>query len=480
VPRPTVLRGLGVLLQLAVVLCLGTPSLAKRRPRARSGAPAGSQARQATSVALLPLRDVGSADPAASTPLGVALRAILERDLRALPGIEVVESGRADGALAAEGLAPGAEPSPAQLGRAGRALTAGWWVSAAYAVKPDEVMVWARFVRSEHGKLAGTATAGGPAAELLRACNAIEAELLRLIGAPRAQVEQVARRVRPGLRTPAVLERFGEALGEADPVHRRRRLQLALDADPTFGYAARDLEELDRQKPGGDPDAAPVRERALREAAERYAEALRREPDPARFAERTLQRFAELQRQRRWRTLIAEATAIIKSPPPAVPELGEQLPETAQYMIVAAHDQLSDDDALVREGQRYLARYPLSDGFVAVRQLVDDALTRARERDEGRPKAAAALAKLPPAERDDPCRAGDLLETHHQLPEARAALERCVAQPGAHDHQFAQLLFICHRLGDFRAVGQLLDLLRREHPEQYRQVMHLADELPSD
>ncbi len=447
----------------------------------------------APAVAVLPLRDVDG--DVKTGGLAAAMRQVIAADLAELRGTRVIDRAAIDRALSAAKIdARANDPDPEAIKRLARALDlgipkvrkrrapsveSGFVVTGAFQRGESRLKLWARFMSAD-GKITRTATTSGPGSDLLLMLNTVEAELLRAVGAPRQTVAGAAYRIRPRLRSLRSMELYGDSLIEPDDEKRRHLLQLALDADPTLRYAARDLESLEGRLPSRDPGAAGAIAQAVREASERLKERVRSEKDPARITEHYVLRFAELQRQRRYRTLIAEATAIVQNPPPAVPDLAEQLPETAQYLMVAAYDQLNDDDSVVREGQRFMASYALSDGFVGVRQLVDAALTRKQQRDEGRAKAAAALDKLAPGERNNPCRVAEVFDDHHQLAEARQAFERCLDTPGKHDPQVVQLIWVCYHQADFRAVSRLLEKLQKEFPGRYRQVMHLADELPVD
>jgi hypothetical protein len=340
------------------------------------------------------------------------------------------------------------------------------------------VKLWARFYRA-NGKLDGTATAEGRPEELLQLAGRIESRLLRRLKLPRQVIAQLTYRVRPRLRSVRAVERFGAALqmsGEA----RLHLLELALDDDPTFVYAAHALDALDRKLPPRDPEERGWEERATKDALVRWRAEVAASHDPARLAGDCLARFGKLQKGRRFRQLVAEARAVMAAPPPPVPSLSEQLPESAEYLIVASYDELNDDDALLREGQRYLARYPLSNGFVVVRQLVDGAIARQKARDAGGPHAAQAIARLSPAERADPCRVANLYFDDHQLTDARERFAACLADGRSHPDALVRLAWTEYRLGHFAEVVRLLERIRTQAPTRYRQVMQLADELPVD
>jgi hypothetical protein len=397
-------------------------------------------------VTVLPLDDVASDNKPSKGGIGEALRAVLQEDLNAVER---------------------------------KGCKSFWQVAGAWKHSDDALKVWARFIDTR-GRVAGTSTATRADKDALLLLNTVEADLLRLCGAPRQTIASVAYRIRPRIRSIETLERWGDARVEPDAERKRRLLQLALDADPTFTPASRELDALEQKLPPRDPSVASAQATALRDAAERWAKRVAEEKDPHKLAEETLRRFADLEKQRRLHTLVAEARAVIARPPPPVPDLGEQLPETALYLLVATSDRLADDDTVLREGQRFMALHPLSDGFVGVRQLVDEALARKKQREEGARKVGAALGALKAEERQDPCRTAEVYDTHHQLADARRAYEACVGDDKPHDKERTALVWVLYHAGDFRAAVTALDQLRVKSPEKWKQIMHLASELPVD
>ncbi len=430
-------------------------------------------------VAVLPFKELASERPSAG--VSEAIRALLEGELAAVPGLSSVGRAAVDGALAAKKLEKRrTELDGPEAARLAKALGASLVVVGAFEVREDRIKVWARFLEGRRGKVAGTVTAGGPPGDVLLMVNKLAADLARHAGLDNKTVVQLTYRLQPRLRSLKTVELFGEAQLEKDDDKRKQLLQLALNEDPTFTQAARAIEVLELAQPRRDPVAQTEQERDARSAGERLKKRIHDEKDPARISEIYLALFADLQKQRRYRMLISEASAVVSNPPPHVADLSEQLPESALYLIVASYDQLNDDDALLREGQKFLARYPLSDGFVGVRQLVDQALERKKKQREGVRRAADELAALPEAARADACRVAQLYADQSQLKEARGRYAECLAQPGTHDDDRVRLLWIDYHLGDFRGVTQELERLRAQAPTKYHQVMHIVDELPVD
>ena len=426
-------------------------------------------------IAVLPFKDVAGEGP---DTVGEAIRTVLSADLGEVAGVSVLPRAAIDRALTTRKVSGKTELDAKQSLAFAKAAGATLVIVGAYRFTDDNVKIWARFF--EKGKLKGTATGGGPPSDFLLAMNTVAAEALRATDVDRKTVAAVAYRVRPRLRSKKAVALYGAALLEKSDDRRRDLLHLSLDEDPTFPYAFHALEELESRLPQRDAAASSEQEQNGKDALDRLKRRIQEEHDPAKITEQYLTRFAELQKQRRYRLLIAEAGAVLKNPPPSVPELSEQLPESAQYLVVAAYDQLNDDDGVLREGQRFLARYSLSDGFPVVRQLVDQALERKKKREEGVKKAADALAKLPAEARADSCRVAEIYDENDQLKDARLAYEQCVKAPGAHESQLVHLLWVDYHLGDFQAAIVIVEQLRKVAPARYKQVMHLVDEIPVD
>jgi hypothetical protein len=95
--------------------------------------------------------------------------------------------------------------------------------------------------------------------------------------------------------------------------------------------------------------------------------------------------------------------------------------------------------------------------------------------------SADELAKLPPADRANPCKTGLLYQRHKQYDKARADLEACL---GGGDNgpltSAYTLVFVTMEQGDFKACYRYLAQLRAKNPELYKNVKHLETMLPVD
>jgi hypothetical protein len=390
-------------------------------------------------VAVLPFRDVSGGGAGG---VGEAVRAAAVAELQSA-GVSTVPRDELERAFDLVGgeldhQELDASPSVAKLARLTNAQVV---LAGGYDVRGDQVKLWARFYQGKKGRLLSTTTVSGQGAEFLQLVHGLDLELLRA-----AHVEATPP-AKPLVRSLRAVELFGQAELAHRDEQRRDLLQRAIDEDPTFELAVRALEKMP--------------------------------PDPERVAEQLLSRFGELDRQRKWRTLAQECAQVVAHPPPPVADLSEQVADVAQVLLVSAYDHLHDDEAVVREGQKFLAAHAGGKSAGAVKVLVDLAVERRRARVTGVAQAAAALAKLSTDEKRDPCRLGLLYEDANQLKQAREAFSGCVAlkRPGEY---LAHLIWVEFRLGNFAAVPPLLEKLRVVAPALYPQVAKVADELPAD
>jgi hypothetical protein len=390
-------------------------------------------------VAVLPFRDVSGGGPGG---VGEAVRAAAVAELQAA-GVSTVPRDELERAFDVVGgeldhQELDASPSVAKLARMTNAQVV---LAGGYDVRGEQVKLWARLYQGKKGRLISTTTVSGQGAEFLQLVHGLDLELVR---AAHADVPLPGK---PLIRSLRAVELFGQAELAHREEQRRDLLQRAIDEDPTFELAVRALENMP--------------------------------PDPERVAEQLLSRFGELDRQRKWRTLAQECTQVVAHPPPPVADLSEQVADVAQVLLVSAYDHLHEDDAVVREGQKFLAAHAASKSAGAVKVLVDQAIERRRARLAGVSEAAEALAKLSADEKRNPCRLGLLYEEANQLDKARDAYAGCVALKRPAEY-LAHLIWIEFRLGHFAAVPPLLEKLRAVAPALYPQVAKVTDELPAD
>src|ERR1700749_5122974 len=97
----------------------------------------------------------------------------------------------------------------------------------------------------------------------------------------------------------------------------------------------------------------------------------------------------------------------------------------AQENIIRAYDQLHDDDGILREGEKYLQKYPTSMTISIVRMWMNNAINHKHAVEDGKQQAADGIAKLPPAERSDPCKRAGIYNNFEQKADAKRNYVQC-------------------------------------------------------
>src|SRR5262249_54287015 len=136
--------------------------------------------------------------------------------------------------------------SPISTVRVGTLLGASLMVTGAYQRADANVRLTARFVRVETGEVVGTAKVDGRAADFLQLQDQVTAALLRSTGL-KAHAPKFVERKRPKLKSLKSVELYGEAVVQTDDAKRRDILKRAVAEEPSFPYAARDLDELEHR-----------------------------------------------------------------------------------------------------------------------------------------------------------------------------------------------------------------------------------------
>ena len=108
----------------------------------------------------------------------------------------------------------------------------------------------------------------------------------------------------------------------------------------------------------------------------------------------------------RYKTLIVVCKRVVANPPPTPPQLKQagSLEEMAQMWLVRSYESLKDDDGMLREGEKFMAKYPTSMQFSVIQMLLNNAIDRKRDREAGGQKAKEEIAQLPRDQQSDPCR----------------------------------------------------------------------------
>jgi hypothetical protein len=135
---------------------------------------------------------------------------------------------------------------------------------------------------------------------------------------------------------------------------------------------------------------------------------------------------------------------------------------------VWAEHALKQRDALLRDGETFLKKFPASKLFATVKAWMADAIEHKRKVDSGKAAAATELAKLDPAERANPCATGDVNREHAQYLEAQKLYRSCL-KAGTRQRQ-ATLLWLIQielELADWTSARAHLSELAAEKWDGY-------------
>jgi TolB-like protein len=318
-------------------------------------------------VAVLPFRDLSGG----RGQVGEAIRETVTTDLKEVPGLRVIERAAIDAVIAQQDLQAKRNDLDAVASvRVGTLLGATMLVAGAYQKSGPQVRLTARFVDVATGEVRGSAKVDGAAAELLSLEDRVTGELVRSAGLPARR----APRARPKLRSWKTVELYGDAAVERDPAKKRAILKQALDEDPDFVYAARDLAELDaRMSQWSQVASAKMGERER---------ALLREVDDSRRPAAERARTAgmllgELATARRFHALAEVAARLAESPLP--------LREEATFRLFQARDRLRKVDLALQTGEVYLSSFPTGPHYREIESRMHE-LVEARRKRESRVK----------------------------------------------------------------------------------------------
>lgn len=374
-----------------------------------------------STVAVMPFRDLA----ADSKFIGEAIRETVMSDLRQLGGLRVVERASLDRVLAEQKL----QQKDLEVGdavRVGKVLGAQLMVVGAYQKLAPQVRLTARFIKVETSEVIGTAKVDGSQREFLRLQDRVTSALLRSAGLP-VQAKQVLddSAQRPDLQSWKTLDLYGQAVVATDENERRSLLQLAVAEDKNFSYAIKDLAGLESRlaKYQAEQDAAAERE--LKEVRQQLAVATER----PKIEQLTVVLLTKLFQSHRYRAQAKEARTFLEGLGP-----GAALTPTVDQiavMMITADQLLHDDDGLLRDGENYLRRAPGTSMFGVIKQLMEVAIARKRQVDEGRDKAIKDVAGLHTEARWDLFVVGQLYARNQQFAEAQR-LYRAALQVGNH------------------------------------------------
>ncbi len=442
----------------------------------------GSVASAATAaVAVMPFRDLSGGKGS----IGEAIRETVTTDLKDVAGLRVIERANIDKVLSEQNL-QGSKTNldPLTTVKVGKLVGATLMVAGAYQKSGSNVRLTARFVSVETGEITGTAKVDGAQADFLTLQDRVTSQLLKSAGLDGPKVQMFAARKRPKVRSIKTIELYGDAVTETNDAKKKELLQEAVKIDPSFVYASRDLDALEKRIRQYGLVAEEAQTAELKAELAKIEGELKVEKDPMKLYMYYTQLFAKLMMAGRYKTLIAVCRRVVANPPPMPPQMAasSSIEEMAQMWLVRSYESLKDDDGMLREGEKFMAKYPTSMYFSTIQMLLNVAIDRKRDRESGGSKAQEEIANLGPR-RGDPCATGPIYKSNNQLPAAKRDLEQCVKNGGdKHTPWLAQflLVFVNYDLGKYKEARRWVEVLRTQYPEQYRNVRHMDQMMPKE
>jgi TolB-like protein len=428
----------------------------------------------APTVAVMPFKDLSGG----KGNVGEAIRETVTSDLKSVSGMRVIERGRIDQILAEQHLqANKTDLDATSTVKVGKLLGASLIVTGAYQRAASSVRLTARFVKVETAEIVGTAKVDGGTADFLRLQDKVTAELLKSAGIEQKHVQRFATRERPKLKDLKPIELYGDAVVETDDAKKKQLLVASLDADPTFTYAAHDLDALEQRLRQYDKAVRAEQDKQLREMQQQ----LGNENDPAAYGKVAMM-LSTLMQQRRYGVLRLQCKALenskIKAPGGAI-----TVPEYAMSFLVQVENASMNPDGVLREGERFLARFPGSFMAPQVRQMMEMALDHKREQIEGEKEVLADVGQMSATERADLCLVASKYNAHKQFREAKRLMETCLERGRSvfpRPVAIQVLLPICLQMGDFPCVRKYLGLLEKEDHKAWESMKSYQMMMPAD
>lgn len=424
-------------------------------------------------VAVMPFKDLSGA----RSSIGEAIRETVTTDLREFAGMRVIERGNLDQVIAEQNLqGRQADLDPLSTVKIGKLLGATLIVGGAYQKAGGHVRLTARFVKVETGEIVGTAKVDGPSSDFLQLQDRVTAELLTSAGMEHKAVQQFKKRVRPKIRSLKTVELYGDAVVEPDDDKKRDLLRLALNEEPSFTYAVKDLDALEKRMHRYASQAVAAQDRQLRELQGQVAQ----ETDPEKKCALRMQVLVQYLSARRYLALVSEARPLLKGAPAQCPA-GFKLDEIAGYYIITAENALHAHDALLGDGEAFLKKHPGSMYFSGVRAMMDSAITEKRRREEGKGKAEARIAGLDSRRKWDLCGVAREYAGEHQYAEAQRLYRACL-QLGleAKDLTLLGLLPVDIALADWAQARKDLEALKALGGERANAAKGYEMMIPND
>ncbi len=424
---------------------------------------ANAQAADTGVVAVMPFQNL-NADPALDwLKVGIAETMISDLKKGKVSVVERAQIDRALAELALQGSAGAEASTAAQLGKLVGAKTV---VVGGFQQAGKQIRITARFVQVETGVVRDTAKVTGALSRIFSLQDQIVARLLGHKVRPRQRRRGTSRpaakrtppsdveRKQPEGAAPVKPASDEDTLGAyrlyslslltSSDAERVQFLRDAVELDPDFEYATRDLEELQRRLQGYEQRADELRE----QQQQRGLAALDDTSVPA--AQRSVLALQLLQSHVtsfRYRELQDVAERIYRmNLPPAYGTTDVR--EYASYYLVLAHQMLKQHDLLLQAGERHLKEFPAGTFFGSVSMLMQSEIQQRRRHQRGDEKTAARLAEIEAERRK-------ILEDERTLPyrEVRLRgldLQRCSAgvSHAAHETVIVECRRYLERWGD--------------------------------
>jgi hypothetical protein len=151
--------------------------------------------------------------------------------------------------------------------------------------------------------------------------------------------------------------------------------------------------------------------------------------------------------------------------------------------VVLAMMKLHDADGTLREGERFLQRFPGSAYFSSIRDWMDNAVANKKKVAAGREMAAKKVAAMVPALRANPCATALVYVETSQASEARRDLRACIERRDSSLEPGQLLLRVVEAdiaLADWPAARADRATLAERDEATYRGMKPFLDDIPSD
>lgn len=405
---------------------------------------ATARASAAPIVAVMPFRDLSGG--AGKSPVGEAIRETVTADLKEISDLKVVERSAIDKVLSEQNLqANRSDLDASSTVKVGKLLGASLIATGAYQRAGGSVRLTARFVNVETGEVVGSAKVDGASSDFLQLQDRVTVELLRSAGLAK-QGDRIAKRTRPKLKSLRAVEIYGDAIAEPDDTKRVALLKQAVAEEPTFEYAARDLDALEKRLRA----LEKIQQSAVGKKVDALKQKIEAEKDPEKRRVLEGQLATELMLARRWFELrrLARTT-----------QLGS---EGAAFFLVQADQLLHDWDGVLHDGEAFMKKFPGSMYFSAVKSFVEMAISKKRQMVEKRAGVEADLAKIEGDQRWDLCRFGYVYRNHDMYEESRRFLRACMTVgTGAPKDILPSLIQASMELADWKTARRDLEALQQ-------------------